>query len=278
MRHRLGSIGGRSGPATGPVGQASRSVARAGRAVARIAGPVGRVAAVLTLVSGFLVLAASRAPAQESDPDTVMPDPQVPQGENLEVPEGWRYRLDTPDEDTRLVAAEDPAASNIRFVNMTPGWHVTTGPRLILYHPASRASGSYRATVTMHLFAPGERNEAYGLFVGGRNLDAADQRYLYFLIRRSGEYLVKLREGDGTRVIVDWTAHDAIVPYDDQAEGSVANTLTVEARGDSLHFSVNGTEVASRPKGDLPVDGLVGWRVNHALNLHVSEFSVEDLE
>ena len=65
------------------------------------------------------------------------------------------------------MAAEEPASGDIRFVNMTPGWHVTTGPRVILYHPAARAEGDFRATATMHLFAPGQRNEAYGLFVEG---------------------------------------------------------------------------------------------------------------
>ncbi len=41
---------------------------------------------------------------------------------------------------------------------------------------------------------------------------------------------------------------------------------------------VNSTEVASVPRADLPADGIVGLRVNHALNLHIDDFSVEDLD
>lgn len=241
-------------------------------------------AALSGLVAGALAIAAAPAPApaqegQAGGADTLeMPDPEVPQGENLAVPEGWRFRLDSPDEATELVAAEEPASGDIRFVNMTPGWHVTTGPRVILYHPAARAQGDFRATATMHLFAPGQRNEAYGLFVGGRDLQGADQRYVYFLIRRSGDYLVKLRDGDSTEEIVGWTSHDAVVPFTDETEETATNTLSVTARGDSLHFSVNGVEVDAVAREGLPIDGRVGWRVNHALDLHVSEFSLEDLD
>jgi len=237
----------------------------------------GLVAAIIAGAAAALV--AAPASAQEAGVDTtVMPDPEVPQGENLEVPEGWRYRLDSPDEGAELVASEEPGPGNVRFVNMTPGWHVTTGPRVILYHPAARARGDFRASATMVLFPPGQRNEAYGLFVGGRDLQGPDQRYLYFLIRRSGDYLVKLRDGDSTREIVGWTSHDAVVPFTDETGETATNTLSVTARGDSLHFSVNGTEVTSVARRGLPADGLVGWRINHRLDLHVSEFSIDELD
>lgn len=239
-------------------------------------------AALAGLAVGALVAGPAPAPAQEGQgaaADTLeMPDPEAPRGENLEVPEGWRFRLDSPSEGTDLAAAEEPASGDIRFVNMTPGWHVTTGPRVILYHPAARAEGDYRATVTMHLFPPGQRNEAYGLFVGGRELQGADQRYLYFLIRRSGDYLVKVRDGSSTREIVGWTSHDAVVPFTDETEETATNTLSLTARGDSIRFSVNGVEVDAVARDGLPVDGQVGWRVNHMLDLHVSEYSIEDLD
>lgn len=207
-----------------------------------------------------LLTTAPPAPAQEG---------------NLQVPGGWEFRLDDPDPDVELVAHEDPASGEIRFVTMEPGWHVTTGPRVILYRPEDQARGDYRTEATFHLFDPGRRNEAYGLFVGGRDLQSADQRYLYFLIRRSGEFLVKVRDGAETRVVTDWTAHDAIVPFTDDTEDTATNTLAVGRTGDTLHFYVNGAEVSSHPVGELPVDGVVGWRINHALNLHVSGYALE---
>ena len=39
-------------------------------------------------------------------------------------------------------------------------------------------------------------------------------------------------------------------------------------------YLVNGEEVASLPRADLDVEGVVGIRVNHALNLHVSKLEV----
>lgn len=259
---------------------ARRSTHRPAEGTRRPPSPIaaGAAAAVAGALAAALVAAPAAAPAQEAGADAAMPDPENPRGENLQVPDGWRFRLDSPSESAELVADEEPQGDDVRFVNMTPGWHVTTGPRVVLYHPGARAGGDFRASVTTHLFPPGERNEAYGIFVGGRDLDGPDQRYLYFLVRRSGEYLVKLRDGDSTRELVGWTAHDAVVPYTDETGETADNALTVEARGDSLRFSVNGQRVTSLARDGLPVDGLVGFRVNHRLDLHISDFSIEELD
>ena len=48
----------------------------------------------------------------------------------------------------------------------------------------------------------------------------------------------------------------------------------IETMGTMITFSVNGTEVHSMEKGDLPTDGIVGFRVNHGLNLHISSLDV----
>lgn len=85
--------------------------------------------------------------AQEVSP----PDPATPQGENLAVPEGWKWRLDHPIENFEFIAEGEPSKSEVFFVNMTPGWHISTGPALILYHPGLTASGTYRAHATYHL-------------------------------------------------------------------------------------------------------------------------------
>jgi hypothetical protein len=39
--------------------------------------------------------------------------------------------------------------------------------------------------------APADHREGYGLFVGGRNLQRPDQPYTYFLVRGTGDYLIK---------------------------------------------------------------------------------------
>lgn len=204
------------------------------------------------------------------------PDPENPSGENNAVPEDWMVRLDRPNPDAVIGADSD--SSDIFFVNMTPGWHITSGPSAIYYHPASTAEGTYMASIDVHLFDPGERNEAFGLIMGGENLDAPDQAYDYFLIRNSGEYLIKRRRGDQTEVIKDWTPHESINTYTAESESSVLNNLAVNVSGDMVDFMINGEIVNSFPLADIKTNGLFGLRINHALNLHVSDISVESQE
>lgn len=203
------------------------------------------------------------------------PDPLVPQGENFQVPDGWEIRLDRPDND--VIVGSNPDSSDIYFVNMTPGWHLTTGPRGIFYHPANMENGDYSIHTSMYLFNPNGRNrEGYGLFFGGNRLKSADYQYIYFLIRNTGDFLVKTRTGETTEVVLDWTASDAIVIYDDPEVSSVLNTLAVEVNTNELKFFINDTQVGTIPADDLSVttDGFFGLRVNHNVNLHVEDLGI----
>jgi len=201
------------------------------------------------------------------------PDPEVPQGENLEVPDGWEVRLDR-DMDNVIISS-DADSADIYFVNMTPGWHITSGPAAIYYHPGNTAAGEYKLSATLHLFDPGNRNrEAFGIFLGGLDLAGEDQRYLYFLIRNTGEFLIKERIGSETEVIQNWTSADSINLFtEDMNDSSAENTLSVSVSGSKLLFSINNNEVASVTAGNYPTDGLYGLRVNHSINLHISELA-----
>ena len=218
---------------------------------------------VLVLL-GYLLVASAIA-------QTTPPDPKKPVVENLKTPTDWHVRLDKPN--AEVVVGDDDQA-DIFFVAMVPGWHITTGPRAIFWHPGLSAEGSYRIESTIFLFDPGERREAFGILYGGSDLDGEEIAYDYFVLRNSGEYLIKRRRGAETEVIRDWTAHEAIVTYGPDSEDSVKNVLAVEAGGERVRFLVNGVEVASVPRGEVATDGYVGLRVNHHLNLHVSDVKV----
>ncbi len=183
-----------------------------------------------------------------------------------EWPEGWESRLDRPGD-----------ASGVAFVTMDPGWHVTTGPATILYHADNTASGDYTVSAEIFMFDPEGRREAFGVFVGGSDLQGDNQAYTYFLIRDGGQFLVKRRHGAETSDVVGWTANDAIHSFADRDEGeaSVLNALAIRVAGDMVHFMVNGTEVATAPAADMALNGIVGLRVNHRLNLHVSSLEIE---
>ncbi len=213
------------------------------------------------------------APDSITDENLTRPDADDPVNGPGEFPLGWIVRLDRPNPD--VIIGRDKTTADVSFVNMTPGWHFATKtPRIILYHPASTASGSYTVTSKIHLFDPGTRTEAYGLIFGGSDLDGDAQQYLYFVIRRSGEYLVKQRQGDDTVVIKDWTAHKAIVGYDENSGPTATNTLAVSVTGNTIAFSVNNMEVYSMPRGDYQTDGLVGFRFNHGIETHIESFDV----
>lgn len=221
-----------------------------------------------------LALALLALPAfAQNDMAMERPDPLTPQGENLQTPTAWTVRLDKPDDD---VTIGSDSTADIFFVNMTPGWHVTTGPAGIYYHPASTAEGTYHAEMYVHLFDPKDRNEGIGLIFGGQDLDTDDQRYTYFLIRNSGDYLIKSRDGNDTAILKSWTADEAIVTFDG-TEATASNTLAVEIGEQEVAFFINGKEVTRLPHTDLDTGGIVGFRFNHAVNVHVEDFKVEAL-
>lgn len=201
------------------------------------------------------------------------PNPLKPVPENLAVPSEWEVRLDKPDGNVTI--GSDPESSDIYFVNMKPGWHITTGPLAIFWHPASSAEGTYRAHTKIHLFDPKGRNEAFGLFFGGQNLKDENQSYTYFLLRNSGEYLIKKRIGDETRLVKGWTKTDAMATYTDTTQSSVSNTLSVEVGENTVSFYLNGKRVETLDKSQVDSAGYIGLRVNHRLNLHIEDFGVE---
>jgi len=226
----------------------------------------------LSLLLSFL-FAAAPAFAQD-DMLTQRPDPENPQGDNMATPPTWKVRFDHPG--TATVGSEQDSV-DVWFVNMTPGWHITTGPAAILYHPASTVEGSQRIESNIYFFDPGERLEAYGLFFGGQNLEDDDITYDYFLVRNNGEFIVKRWTGDETSVIHPWTAHEAVAIFGSDTEDTVANKLSLEIHDAEVAFFVNNTEVVRLPRESVNTDGVLGFRLNHHVNVHVSTLSVEDL-
>lgn len=184
-----------------------------------------------------------------------------------ERPANWKVRFDRP-------SASDSA---LRFETMEPGFHIATGPAGIFYNPANQASGQYRVEAEIFLFDPEGRREAFGILVGGKNLEADDQSYTYFLIREGGQFILKRRSGGEAPTIQGWTAHPAIVSFATKPEGesTAKNVLAIDVGVEQVRFLVNGQEVASLPKSEVETDGIVGLRVNHRLNLHVSRLDVK---
>jgi hypothetical protein len=178
-------------------------------------------------------------------------------------PAGWMGRVDRASQQL----------SDVKFVAMGEGFHVTAGPHAIYWNPANTATGDYTVRATFSQTKASEHPEGYGLILGGRDLDQPTQDYLYFLVRQDGQHLIKHRAGNDVHTLQDWTAHPAVQAID--ATGKATNDLQVAAGRDSVRFLVNGTQVAalSRASG-LNTDGIYGLRVNHNLDVQVDDFGV----
>lgn len=183
------------------------------------------------------------------------------------MPDGWLMRLDRADD----------AAAMVEFQTMTPGWHMETGRAGagIFWMASMTASGPFTARGTFHLFSPASHPEAFGLFVGGTDLNAAGQQYVYFLVRQTGEYLIKRREGSETTNVVGWTRHPAIPVAPAVEQGPTQYDLAVHVGPEQVEFRVNGATVHTLPRTAVQTDGVVGLRINHMLNIHVEELAVD---
>lgn len=178
-------------------------------------------------------------------------------------PAGWAARVD------------EGTAAQVGFSAMAPGWHATTATSAIIYRDTDKASGNYEVSSRLNLFPEGPGHlEAFGIFLGGKDLQGAGEKYTYFLIRGDGTFKVKRRAGaSATDITRDWTPSAAIIKG--RKEGSVANLLSVAVTRERVSFRVNGTEVYSAPAATVDTDGITGLRINHNLSIHVENLTIK---
>ena len=195
-------------------------------------------------------------------------DPTNKVAGGVSVP-GWKGRID-PQAVSRGMKLEDA-----KFAPMGKDLHITSGPAAIYYNPNNSAKGDYTVQATFTQTKAPAHPEAYGLFVGGANLEDASQSYVYFLTRGDGKYLINHRAGNDVHKIVEWTDTDATTKQD--AAGKSTNKLAIRASKDSVAFLANGQVVKAFSKADMhgfSAEGQTGIRVNHNLDVHVAGFQV----
>lgn len=187
-----------------------------------------------------------------------------------QVPAGWQMRVD------RSTNAADPDdVPDVKFVTMGQGFHVTTGPAVVVWNPANTATGAYTLKGRFRLTKPSGHNNYYGLVFGGGDLAGAGQNYLYFLVGQNGTFIVNHRAGDQVHQVQSRTPHAAIA-RPDSASGSSVNTLEVRVGADKIDYVVNGQVVHTTPKAGMTArtDGIWGARVNHLLDVHIDQLAV----
>jgi hypothetical protein len=202
------------------------------------------------LAAAILALAATTGAAQEPG-----------------LPAGWRALTDGP---ARFVApGVEPGLTDAwNFTRMPPGWHITTGPGVLLYDPTVQAQGRYRLETEFFLF-PDPTEHHVGIFFGGSALEGspAEARWLGLLVRRDGTAGIVRRNGSAEQIVVAYARSDSLPVH--PGNDSQRITLAVDAEADSVRFFVNRARLAAVPRADLQPDGHFGFRVGPGLNLHV---------
>jgi len=185
------------------------------------------------------------------------------------IPSGWMIRFDH----------SSASMDNVKF-NINGGtYHFEAGGReaAIYYKPDMTAEGGYSYQGTFTQLQKTGHPEAYGLFIGGKNLQDKDQQYLYFLIRQDGKYLIKRRTGSDTESINGWTASDAVKALG--SDGTSTNQLSINCDQDAVKFMANGVVLKSIPRSELNyIDGIAGLRINHHLHVDVKGLSLNSAD
>src|SRR3989442_482860 len=69
-----------------------------------------------------------------------------------------------------------------------------------------------------------------------------------------------------------WTPSDVVVKAD--SAGQATNQLGVVVAGRAVTFLANGKELYTARAADLDTQGIVGYRVNHNLDVHLGALGV----
>jgi len=173
---------------------------------------------------------------------------------------GWMVRTD-----------RGQGHDHIKFSAEGNGWDITVGPAVTLYRESDTASGDYTVSLTVEQLSSKGHGHGAGLIFGGRDLQSPDWQYSYILIRGDGSYIIKTRTGSTTKEIVGWTRSEAIHASE---LAHMKNDITVQVTDGDIIFSVNGTEIRRVPRDQMYTDGIVGFRLNHNLDMHLDSFTI----
>ena len=221
----------------------------------------------LTAAAVFLLFAPAASLVAQADPDRTVAGGGT-------FPPGWHVRTEANRQTGQAAPLE-----NVKFTNMGPGGlHTTVGPAAIYWRDRDTISGNYHVVAKLIQMKNPAHPEALGIFIGGKNLADSAQSYTYLLVRPiDGMYSIRRRNGYTTRptAIVEWTAGDAVTKAD--SAGRATNELSVAVGGGKVRFMVNGKEVYAADAATVPTNGVVGYRVNHNLDVHLGPLGIHKL-
>lgn len=205
-----------------------------------------RIALVCLFALAFRADASGQAPAAPS------------------MPAGWSGQPDKP----------DAKLADANFVSMGPGMHVTSGPAVTFWSDANAVAGQFTIGASFGQRAAPADPAGYGLVWGAAKLGTPQASYLFFLVRGDGKYTVRHQASiSESHTITDWTASGSLNVQDLAKGGSASNALEVRVAADSVRLFANGKPVtAYSTKVMNGNDGVIGFRTERGVNLHVGSF------
>src|SRR5919199_12750 len=135
--------------------------------------------------------------------------------------------------------------------------HVTTGPAVVYWNPANKATGNYTVKATFR--EPKYMNlnnhpHPYGIVIAGNDMGTDRQSYLYCAAYGNGRFIVRgfgpepfQLNGRGEE---NPAVHKAAAPGE-----PVTQEIAVSVKGDKVECAINGTVVASYDKSALVTPG-----------------------
>jgi hypothetical protein len=220
-------------------------------------------------VVASLLVASSVASAQDAS--------RVVAGGGIKVA-GWQGKID-PGE-----AKAGGKLEGAKLEKVGNDLRVTTGPALAYWNPSNVASGNYtvKATFTEEKYM-GLNNHPhpYGLFIGGSDMGADAQSYLYCMAYGDGRFIVRGFSGDSTFRLNGRGEPNAAINKASGVGASVTQEIAMSVKGDKIECAINGQVVGSYDKsaavGDKKLkstDGVYGIRFGHNTDAVVKGLSL----
>ena len=121
---------------------------------------------------------------------------------------------------------------------------------------------------------PSNHTNYYGLVFGGNALDGPSQTYTYFVVAQNGQFLIKQRNGEQT---TDVQRRHRRTPRSRRRTARATPSTRSKCAWRATRSRTSSTARSSTPRrrAAAKTDGIVGFRVNHVLEVMVDGFEVQ---
>jgi hypothetical protein len=215
-----------------------------------------------SLSHAIMALAVLTVPAAAQNPDAS----RAVAGGGISV-QGWTGKIDPQEERAGRTLNDAKLAKDGNALR------VTTGPAVIYWNPANKATGDYtvKATFTEEKFMGlNDHPHPYGIVIAGNDLGTDQQSLLYCAAYGTGQFIVRgfgpaAFRMNGGRGEANDAVHKAAGPGQ-----PVTQEIAVSVKGDKVECAINGTVVGSYDKSAVvgegklkSTDGVYGIRFAH---------------